>query len=302
MGLALLIIEDGDCFMKVGLNLLLWTPAAGRDHFVLLDQYKQWGFDGVEFPMFDPSCSPWKELAKRCDDLGLDRTACTIVNQETNPISDDAKIRQAGLDYLKRCIDSCAELGASILAGPLYSPCGGLVGRGRTQQEFDWCAEGMREVAAHAAGMDICLAMEPLNRFETYAFNTIEDSVAMCEAVGMTNFGILFDTFHANIEEKSIGEAIRCGGKHIIHIHISENDRSTPGRGHVPWGEVYAAIRSIGYDGWLTIEAFGKAMPEVAAATCIWRSMFDTEEQLAKDGLKLIHEWWAKAAAQSIKA
>ncbi len=278
--------------MKVGMNLLLWTPAAGDEDCGLLDNLKAWGFDGVEFPMFDPVCSPWEALGRHADDLGLGRTACTIVQEEANPVSEDAAVRQAGCDHLKRCIDSCVQLGAETLAGPLYSPCGRLMGRGPTEDELDRCAEIMREAASHAEQAGVLLALEPLNRFETYVFNSVADSVAMCEKVGMKSFGILFDTFHANIEEKEIDAAIRGGGQHIFHIHISENDRSTPGKGHVPWAGVFKAIQEIGYDGWLTIEAFGRAMPEVAAATCIWRSMFDTQERLAREGLGFIRKQW----------
>ncbi len=276
--------------MKIGMNLLLWTPAADMSHISVLDDLKSWGYDGAEFPMFDPACSPWGELAKYMDSIGLERTAVTIVSHEANPVSDDPAIRKAGCEYLKRCIDSCAELGATRLTGPLFSPCGGLVGRGRTDDEFKWCVEIMREAAEHAAKVHVSLGLEALNRFETYVFNSQEDGAKMAEAVDMPNFGLLYDTFHANIEEKDVGAVIRKIQKHIVHIHISENDRSTPGRGQVHWAETFEAIKETGYDDWLVIEAFGRAMPEVAAATCIWRQMFETEEQLAREGLAFIRK------------
>lgn len=279
--------------MKVGFNLLLWTAAVQKEHFAHLDSLKAWGFDGAEFPMFDPECSPWEEIAAHCDDLGLGRTACTIMTPERNPVSEDASVRQAGLDHLKQCIDSCHTMGATVLAGPLNAPCGGLVGRGSTQEEFARCVEIMKGAASHAQDAGVALGLEPLNRFETYMLNCVADAVRVAEAVDTPGFGLLYDTFHAHIEEKSSGDAIRCGGKHIQHVHISENDRSTPGKGQVRWDENFAALREIGYDKWVTIEAFGKALPEVAAATCIWRSMFQTEEQLARDGLRFIRESWA---------
>jgi D-psicose/D-tagatose/L-ribulose 3-epimerase len=98
----------------------------------------------------------------------------------------------------------------------------------------------------------------------------------------------MYDTFHANIEEKNVAAAIRSCGDLLVHVHISENDRSTPGAGNVRWDETFDTLREIGYDGWMVVEAFGLALPEIAAATKIWRRMFDSEEQLARDALTLM--------------
>ena len=98
----------------------------------------------------------------------------------------------------------------------------------------------------------------------------------------------MYDTFHANIEEKSPSAAIPACADQMVHVHISENDRSTPGEGGVNWDESFAALKDVNYDGWLMIEAFGLALPELAAATCIWRRMFPSEEHLAKEGLKFM--------------
>lgn len=281
--------------MKVGINLLLWTAAADESHLNVLDQIKEWGYDGFELPMFDPACSPWKKLADHADGLGLGRTAVTIVSEEANPISEDKAIREKGIEHIKKCIDSCAELGAETLVGPMYSPCGKLVGRGRTGDEFQWAKDAMAQAAEYGKQANVVIAMEPLNRFETYVFNGMTDAVQLCEEVGHPNLGLLYDTFHCHIEEKDPAAAIQKAGKHIAHVHISESDRSTPGKGQVRWDDTFKAIKSTGYDGWLTIEAFGRSMPEVAAATCIWRSMFDSEEQLATDGLNHIKTMWSAA-------
>ncbi|MBI1391019.1 MAG: TIM barrel protein [bacterium] len=281
--------------MKIGINLLLWTAAADENHFSVLDDVKRWGYDGFELPMFDPACSPWKKIAAHADGLGLGRTAVTIMSNEANPVSPDAAVRRKGLEHLERCIDACVELGADTLVGPMYSPCGGLVGRGRTEDEFNWACDVLEQAADYAAKADLVLAMEPLNRFETYVFNSLEDGLRMVEQAGRSNLGLLFDTFHANLEEKDPAASIRKAGGRIVHVHISENDRSTPGSGQIHWKPVFDALKAIGYDRWLTIEAFGRSMPEVAAATCIWRSMFESEEQLATDGLKHIQDSWRTA-------
>jgi D-psicose/D-tagatose/L-ribulose 3-epimerase len=278
------------------MDILLWTAVATEEHLPLLESLAGWGYEGVEFPMFSPDCSPWARLGAHLDGLGLGRTAVTIMPETGNPISPDPAVRRAGLDHLRACLDACAELGADRLVGPLYSPCGKLVGRGPTEEEWGWAVETLRAAAEHAEGVGVTLAVEPLNRFETYFLNCVEQAVRLVEAVGHPRLGILYDTFHANIEEKDPVGAARRAGPHLAHVHISENDRSTPGAGHVPWAETFRALREGGFDGWLTVEAFGRALPEVAAATCIWRDMLESEEALARGTAEFIREGWAGAA------
>lgn len=281
--------------MKVGMNVLLWTAAATGEHLELLRQIREWGYDSVEFPMFSPDCSPWERLASRLDDLGLARTAVTVMAPQANPISPDPAVRRAGLEHLKACIDACTVLGADVLCGPMYSPCGALVGRGRTEDEWVWAMEALRAAGEHAAAAEVKLAVEPLNRFETYFLNCQEDAARLVDAVGLPSVGVLYDTFHANIEEKDPVSAIAVAGRRIVHFHVSENDRSTPGEGHIPWRSVFAALKATGYDGSLTVEAFGKALPEVAAATSIWREMMPSAEYLASRTAQFIRQRWAEA-------
>ena len=281
--------------MRIGMNLLLWTAGATEEHFGLLGDIRGWGYDSVELPMFAPNGSPWPLLASKLDDLGLARTAVTVATPEANPISDNPAVRRAGTDHLKACIDSCVTLGADVLCGPVYSPVGGLVGRGRTEEEWEWAVTALREAGEHAAGAGVILGVEPLNRFETYFLNSAQDSSSLIDAVGLPSVGILFDTFHANIEEKDPIGAIGVAGRRIAHFHVSENDRSTPGEGHIPWRQVFNALKATGYDGSLTVEAFGRALPELAAATCIWRQMFPSEEHLAKAANRFIRDMWSAA-------
>jgi D-psicose/D-tagatose/L-ribulose 3-epimerase len=284
--------------MKVGLNVLLWTAAATEEHLPLLESLKVWGYDGVEFPMFDPACSPWARLSARLGELEMGRTAVTIVPETANPIDPDAAVRQAGVEHLRACLDACAELGAETLVGPLYSPCGKLVGRGPTAEEFGWAVETMRTAAEYAETLGINLAVEPLNRFETYFLSSIGEALRLVEAVAHPRCGVLYDSFHANIEEKDPVGVIAAVAQHINHVHISENDRGTPGTGHVPFAETFEALVKCGYDGWLTVEAFGRALPEVAAATCIWRDMIDSEDALAASSAEFIRDGWRAAGGR----
>lgn len=278
--------------MKAGMNLLLWTGATTEEHFPLLADIKDWGYDGVELPMFALDGSPWGKIASELDNLELDRTVVACLPEDANLIGENAKERQAGVDFLKGCVDKCVEVGAEVLAGPIYSPVGRLVGRGASEDEKKWCIEGLRAVGEHAQDENITISVEALNRFETYFVNCQEDVSKITDGVGLDCVGQMYDTFHANIEEKGLADAIRTGGKRINHVHVSANDRATPGEGHIDYDTTFKTLKEQGYDGWLTVEAFGSWLPELAGATCIWREMAPSAEHVARGGLKVIREGW----------
>jgi D-psicose/D-tagatose/L-ribulose 3-epimerase len=281
--------------MKYGMNLLLWTIDASSDEFApTLERLARLGFDGVEVPVVDLDEKKYTRLAKRLDDLGLKRTAVTIRGTEDDPISPDAAVRAKGVALTKQALDCCEALGAKLLVGPYYAALGRFSGAGPTADEWRWGVESVRAMAEHAKGCGVTLALEPLNRFEIYLFNSAADGARFVREVRHPNCKLMYDTFHANIEEKSISGALTACASELVHVHISENDRSTPGRGQVNWSETFDSLARIGYDGWLTIEAFGLALPALAAATKIWRRMFESEEQLAADGLAFMQREWSR--------
>ncbi len=273
--------------MKYGMNLLLWTGEVTEEMLPVCQKLKDAGFDGVELPMFNLDLD-YAALGKQLDAIGLARTAVTIRNEEDNPISPDPAVRAKGIEATKKTLDCCAAVGAETLVGPYHSAIGYFSGAGPTADEWKWGVESMREVAEYAATVGVQLGVEALNRFECYLLNTHGDSSRFVREVDHPSCGMMYDTFHANIEEKSITEAVKAGGDKLVHIHISENDRSTPGVGGVNWDETFDAIVASGYDGWLVIEAFGLALPEIAAATKIWRRMFEDEITLATEGLQFM--------------
>ena len=279
--------------MKIGMNLLLWTGNVTAEHYPLLEKIKSWGFDGAELPMFGFEEAQYRAIRKRMDSIGLECTTVTIVPPEANPIDPDAKVRAAAVDRLKKAIDTCHILNAKTMCGPYVSPVGKLVGRGRTPDEWKWAVECFRKVAPHAQQAGVTLGLEALNRFETYFVNCMADLSRLVDEVNHPNFRLMYDTFHANIEEKDSAMAIGLAGSRIVHVHISENDRSTPGEGGVNWDANFHALKALGYDSWLVIEAFGLALPELVAATCIWRKMFPSEEHVATQGINFIRRRWS---------
>ena len=271
--------------MKFGMNTLLWSIELNDAVMPVIEKLKAMGFDGIEVPIFDYDVKKYEKFAKRLDDLGLERTAVTCRGAADNPIDPDAKARALAVTNACRTIDCCQALGVTVLAGPYHSAMGVFTGKGPTSDEWKRSIECMRKMADHAAKAKIMLAIEYLNRFEIYLMNTAADTARYVREVEHPNLRMMYDTFHANIEEKSIADAIRTCRKETIHIHISENDRGVPGTGHVDWNATFDTLKETGYDGWLTIEAFGGAFPEIAAATKIWRKLFDDELDLAREGL-----------------
>jgi len=271
--------------MKYGMNLLLWTSNVDESIFPLLEQIKEWGYDGVELPVFDFNAANFEKTGAKLQELGLGATGVTVCTAEENPISEDASVREAGLNRIRQAIDMCAASGSTHLCGPLHSALGEFSGRGRTDEEWKRAQDILAQAADYAQQQNVTLVVEYLNRFECYFLNNAEDCARFTREVNHPSLKMMYDSFHANIEEKNIGEAVRACADQLVHVHISENDRSTPGEGGVNWDATFAALKEINYDGWMVIEAFGLALPDLAAATRIWRRMFPSEEHLATQGL-----------------
>jgi D-psicose/D-tagatose/L-ribulose 3-epimerase len=280
--------------MKFGMNLLLWSGELNDGLMPVLESLKQIGFDGVEVPIFDFDPKKYAPWAKRLDQLGLARTVVTCRGADDNPIAADAKVRALGVANTCRTLDCCQALGATVLAGPYHSALGLFSGRGPTPDEWRWGVDGMRQVAEHAAKTGVMLSVEYLNRFECYLLNTAVDTARFVREVEHPHCRMMYDTFHANIEERNIADAIRACRNETVHVHISENDRSIPGTGHVDWTTTFDTLKETGYNGWLTIEAFGLALPEIAAATKIWRRLFADELSLAREGLAFMRRQCAE--------
>jgi len=272
--------------MKYCMNLLLWNSEVTSAELQVAEQLKEMGYDGVELPIFAAGPSGhFEALGQQLDNMGLGRTAVTVLGADANPISPEAAVRAQGVETMRAVLDNCAQAGVEALVGPFHSALGEFSGHPPTTDEWKWGVESVRKMAEYASQVGVRLAVEPLNRFETYLLNTQADAARFVREVDQPGCGVLYDTFHAHIEEKSIAAAIASCADVIGHVHISANDRGTPGAGGIDWRENFDALHQQGYHGWLAVEAFGRRLPELAAATKIWRKMYDTEMQLARDAL-----------------
>jgi D-psicose/D-tagatose/L-ribulose 3-epimerase len=271
------------------MNMLLWsTDVSEPSYDAVFERLQQLGFDGVEIPIFDREVDKYAELGERLERLGLERLAVAVRGGDENPISADPAERANAVAATKANLDSAAALGATLLCGPLGAPLGVFSGAGPTAEEKARSVEYLREVGAHADERGVTIALEYLNRFEMYLTNSAADLAALVREVDQPRVRMMYDTFHAHIEEKDPREALRSCADVLVHVHVSENDRSTPGTGQVDWDATFDGLREIGYDEWIVVEAFGDALPELAAATKIWRRLFESEEQVARDGYAFV--------------
>ena len=282
--------------MKFAVNALIWTTEFDRRSFSLLSRLRECGFDGFEVPVFHPAKVPAKEIRQALSANNLECTVCAILPAGMNPISDNPDIRRQTRQHLVDSIKVTADLGSTLMGGPVYAPVGHLPGRRRSSDEWKWAVECFQSLGESLDENGITLALEPLNRFETYFLNTAADAVKLCSEIAHSRIGVLLDTFHTNIEEKDVAAAFHNTGSKLKHIHACESDRGIPGTGHVDFAGIAATLKKIGYDAWITIESFGYSHKELAAAAAIWRDLAPTPEAVAFDGLPFL-----KSVMQSFK-
>jgi D-psicose/D-tagatose/L-ribulose 3-epimerase len=282
--------------MKYGMNLLLWTTHVTQEHFPLLGKLKAAGFDGVEIPLFEGGADHYKNIAQELKKQGLAATTVTVVGPDSNPISADASVRKAAVNRHRWAIEMTAILGGENLCGPYHSPLAVFTGQGPTEDEKKRCVEVLQQSAEFARQHKVMLAIEYLNRFECYFLTTAAQAKELVQRVNHPHFRTMYDTFHANIEEKNAAQTIKDLYPHFAQVHISESDRGTPGTGMVHWDETFRALKDVKYDGWFVIEAFGRALPALAAATKVWRDLFPAAEEVYVEGLKFMKEKWSALA------
>lgn len=279
--------------MQFGVNTWVWTsPVTTEELEKLAPHVKQMGFDWIEVPLEDLADMDHERGAEIIKDHGLGVSACAAMGPDRDLIHTDKAVRDNGMAYLKGAIQATQTLGGKNLVGPLYSAVG------RTWQstpeerarDTDILVENLGELANFAADFDVVLCVEPLNRFETSFINLAEQAIPIVDRVDHPNCQIMLDTFHMNIEEKSLGDAIRAVGPRLRHVHACENDRGAPGTGNIPWNEVAAALKDIHYAGPVVIESFTAKVKSIARAAAIWRSLAPSQDDLAEGGLKFLKQ------------
>jgi D-psicose/D-tagatose/L-ribulose 3-epimerase len=281
--------------MKFGASTFIWVSPFSNATLDLTDKVRGMGFDILEICIEDPKTIDPKSILQRLEKTGVEALVCGAFGPDRDASSDDPTVRGQAVDYIKKCIDFARDLKSPVVAGPMYSAVGKtrLLSKDERGKQWELAIESLQKAADYAAERDVKLAIEPLNRFETDFINTVDQGLEFVNRIARPNVGLLLDTFHMNIEEKDLGAAIRQAGPHVFHFHTSENDRGTPGSGHVEWTSVKDALQSIGYPGPVVIESFTTEIKEIAKAVSLWRPLAPDQDSLAREGIQFLKRLFA---------
>ena len=275
--------------VKIGMDMRLWGAGTGVDQLPVLEMLAAQGYEGVEIPVCGQGTSALKLLRVALDDLGLAVTTSARLPVDANPISADTSVRRRAVEYLRARLDESAMLGSRMLCGGLFQAQGVFSGRPGSDREWEWSRQCLREAAEYAAGMGIALALEFQSRFDAYLINTAADAARMCRDIGLENVGVLYNTFHAHLEEFNPARALPAAGEQLLHVRLSESHRGELGRGQVQLPETFATLDFLDYQGWLVVQALG-VNDTAPSPENIWRNNFDSPEQLSADAIRLIRQ------------
>lgn len=273
---------------RFGVDSFIWSENFTDKDLWIIAKSREIGFDYLDFAVAHPEVFPTAQVKAEITKHNIIPVLTTTLGKETNLISPDEKIRQAGVKHMKMLVDIAVDIDAKILGGVNYAGWGCLSGKPPTEQEFEWSTTCMKDIAKYAAEKkpDMIIAVEAVNRFETHFLNTAEQGVRYCKAVGLQNVKVHIDCFHMNIEETDFAEAVAtCGKEYLGYVHVNESNRGIPGTGLVRWPEFFKALAKVGYYEPLTIESFDPNFEELSKNCAIWRRFTDTGEELAVKGL-----------------
>jgi D-psicose/D-tagatose/L-ribulose 3-epimerase len=277
---------------KFGVDTFIWSEDFTEKDLPLIEKAKSLGFEVLDIAIAHPEEFATGLVKEKIKEVAIEIVTTTTLSKNTNLIDPNPEVRKNGIELLKKLVDINVEIGSKILGGVNYAAWGYLTGRPRTEDEWNWSVESMREVGLYAKNKsDMIIAVEPVNRFETHFLNIAEDAVRYCKDVGTGNVRVHLDSFHMIREELSFTEAVEiCGKEYLGFVHVCENNRGIPGTGLVPWKEFFTALKSINYTGPLVIESFDPSFQEINRLCAIWRKFAETGEELAVQGLKNLRE------------
>jgi D-psicose/D-tagatose/L-ribulose 3-epimerase len=279
--------------MRFGVNGWVWVSPLNTENLKeLAPKVKAMGFDWFEIPLEAIGDLDYVEGAKILADHGLGVSTCAAMGPDRDLIHPDSAIRENGAAYIRQCVEATQQLGGRNIVGPIYSAVGRVWQQTAAERtaDVDLLVQQLSDLAAYAGDHGTVLCIEPLNRFETSFINLATQAIEVIDRVNHPSCQIMLDTFHMNIEEKSLGAAIRATGSRLAHFHACENDRGAPGSGNVTWNEVTAALRDIGYDGPVVIESFTDKVKSIARAAAIWRAFEPSQDALAQNGVNFLKQ------------
>lgn len=279
--------------VKFGINGWCWAyPFYDEKQFTrAISRARRIGYDGIEIPVENPDKLNIEKLRKALEEY--DMIPCSMTPTLPDPISSDSNVRKNCINTFKKDAEIAKQIGAdsaSIVFVP--SKVSKLDSDLPYKKEWGLAVELLREIGDIASQNNVYVCIEPLNRFETYFINTVREAVSLVKEVNHNHIKVMIDTFHMNIEENEFGSEILYAGDLIYHVHANENNRGAPGSGHVPFKEIFTALKEIGYQRWLVIQTFKTRIMEMPRAAVVWKKLAPDQDSLAKDGLKYMEYTW----------
>jgi D-psicose/D-tagatose/L-ribulose 3-epimerase len=269
---------------------MAWTAHWSDESLPLIDRVAGLGLDFIEIPLMGIDDVHPGPVRARLDDAGLDVVTSTVLSNSTDITSPDPAVRGAGVDYLRRCVDVTAEMGAPQISGVIYGMHGKRQLHRPTRDEWEWSAECLRTVAEHAAQEGIDIGIEPVNRYESPLINTCEQAARLADMIDLRNVKVHLDTYHMNIEEKNWKGPVALAGERLCHFHLCENDRGIPGTGLVDWEALFGALGDLHYQGYAGLESFVDVSGDMVAGTCVWRDLAPSGDVLVNQGTAFLRD------------
>ncbi len=280
--------------LKYAVHAYAWTNSWSNDTLHIIDHAKELGFDLVEVPLMEIDKIDAAAIRARAEAVGIGLCTSTACSEATDPTGESETVRAAGLHYLKQCIQATAEMGATCFSGVTYSAIGRRIAGKPGEEYWERSADVLRPAAAYAQTLGVTLGIEAINRYETFLVNTGDQALGLIDRIGAPNVGVHLDAYHMNIEEQNFYDPTFKAAPRLCHFHLSESHRGTPGTGTVDWDSIYRALADAGYTGLVGLESFESVSPAMAAATCMWRSVAESSDQLLSDGLRYLKGLEAK--------
>jgi D-psicose/D-tagatose/L-ribulose 3-epimerase len=274
----------------VGIEIFYWIDNWSDDQASYFERARACGYDGVEISLVAGPDIDYATMRSELERLELDVFVSTGLSPETDITSSDNGVQRAGIEYLKRCLDTAGHVGSPILGGVTYAPWLHFPNATELQPFRDRSAGALREVAQTAGDLGLTLTLEILNRFESFMFNTVAEGLAFLEQIDHPAVKLQLDTYHMNMEEDDLAEAILQAGSKIGHFHCAASNRKMPGRGHVDWAAVKKALDTVNYQGWLVVECFPNPNVETGRTVYTWRPLVEEPDEEARQAAAFLRE------------
>jgi D-psicose/D-tagatose/L-ribulose 3-epimerase len=271
--------------IRYAVHAYAWTSGWTSDDLGILEHAAGLGLDGVEIPLMELDAVDPGAIRDAAAEAGVEVLTSVACAEDTDPTSDDERVRENARAFLERCVDATAEMGAEIFTGVTYSALGRRLERRPEEADYERAADVMRGVARHAAERGVTLGIEPVNRYESFLVNTAEQALELRERIGEPNVGVHLDAYHMNIEEEEFGAPVARAAHALVHFHMSESHRGIPGRGTVDWPAIVGALVESGYRGYVGLESFAEVSEAMRGATCVWRDLAPSSDVLVAEGL-----------------